>query len=72
MVLNACSPRPQDADKTAMSPEEVTLTFDTLPDVARRSAGDQQETLDDLDLDDNGTDDNSGATRRRAPGMEKN
>ncbi|XP_033637587.1 uncharacterized protein LOC117298435 [Asterias rubens] len=56
-----------DADKSAMSPEEVTLTFDSLPDVARQSARGQHEPQDDDDMDVNEADDNSGATRRRAP-----
>lgn len=67
LTLDTFSSRSQDADKSAMSPEEVTLTFDSLPDVARRSAGDQQESHKDDDLDDD-DEDNSGATRRRAPG----
>ncbi len=68
MILNDGSLHPQAADKCAMSPEEVTLTFDSLPDVARQLAGDQQEPHEDDDLNDNEADDNHGVTRRRAPG----
>ena len=69
LLFNAYSTHSQDADKSAMSPEEVTLTFDSLPDVARQSARGQHEPQDDDDMDVNEADDNSGATRRRAPGM---